>query len=262
MPVPEIGHASRRPRTRDSISARRSVPSARRIAARVGGVWLIVLLLIGGVTGVPAQVLPVAGSTEIYDLIPARDRAVIESERAATRQQEITADGDLTQARVALEQERGLVEIKKKEIDVIKARVDQAKKTKDAAQQADLEGQKKAQEIEQTLLERRVEMRERERDFVEARKKAAQGDGAALDRELDLAIQREQLAALRAEPGGATAEQLAQQESKVRDAQRAVLNAEREAAARRGEAEQKGASLIESRIKVLEAQFAALAVRG
>jgi hypothetical protein len=164
--------------------------------------------------------------------------------------------------RAALEQERGLVGIKKKEIDVIDARVGQAKKAKDDAQRAQLEAQKKAQETEQALLERRVEMREHERDFTEARKKAAEADGAALDRELELVVQRGSLATLRAAAGGATAEQLAQQTQRVRDGERAFLNAAREAAAKRAEAQQKDADLFDSRIKVLEAQFAALTARG
>jgi len=216
---------------------------------------LLALFVLSVAATASAQILPVAGATDLYDLIPARDRAGIESERAAIRQTEAAADADLIQVRAALEQERGLVEIKKKEIGVIKARVDQAKKAKDDAQRAQLEAQKKAQETEQALLERRVEMRERERDFTEARKKAAEADGAALDRELELVVQRESLR-------GATAEQLAQQTQRVRDGERAVLNAAREAAAKRAEAQQKDAALFDSRIKVLEAQFAALAARG
>jgi len=216
----------------------------------------------GSVGPAVAEVLPLLGAQDFYDLVPPRDREVVEEERNLVLQAQAAADLEAAQARGALEQERGLVDIKKKEIDTIKARIDQADKEKNQEEKAAQEQLKKAQEVEQKLLERRVEMRGRERAEAEARKKAAQAEAVLLGLEADLLGLREKVAELRGSEPPAEAQKIAAAELRVREGQRAVLGAALKSAELREEAAEELGELIEARIKVLEAQAVALTVRG
>jgi len=252
----QIDSPCRHRRVDESIAASSSHAATRKLARRALRVVFLAALTLGAFAPASAQVLPFVGATELYDFVPVRDWAVVEAELKAARQGESTADLDSTEARAALELERGLVAIQKQELDVVKARIDQAKKEKNDAQRAEFQAQKKAQELWLELLERRVELREQERDFAEARKEAAHAEGTAAERELQLIQQREQLATLKAKAEGATAFELERQEQRARDAQYEALKAVREAASRRAEADKERGSLVESQIKVFKAQSA------
>ncbi|MBM3286144.1 MAG: hypothetical protein FJY88_02175 [Candidatus Eisenbacteria bacterium] len=92
-------------------------------------------------------------------------------------------------------------------------------------------------------------------------KEAGQSAAAACEKELDLRTRRAALQSLR-DKGTATNAEIMTEEGKSREAERAVLQSQRNAANKREDAAKKLSELLGRRIEVLEAQAALIIVRG
>lgn len=240
--------------------------------SRVAAILLLLALLsTPAAPGPPFEVLPAVSSQDFYLLVPSREIAAIEAELAAAREEGAEADRELARATSAIAQEERNAEIKKREIATIKDRIRAAKKEKNRSERSDWSKQKKIEGTELRLLENRVEMRRAEIAYATARKEAAVMTVAACNLERQ---RLDRLATLRPNLLGPVdpLEEPEQVEVKlaravtldpqIRDLERAVLQARRDAAILEQTAAKRAADLYKRRIEVLESQGSVAAVRS
>ena len=128
---------------------------------RIGPGLSLALILFVPAAPRPAQadVLPILSLQETHLFVLERAEDAIRVQERAARDEESIASREEGDAKSALEREKAQIEIVKKDIEAIKARIDAAKQAKDEGARLEFEKQKKIQEIELKLAEKRKEMR-------------------------------------------------------------------------------------------------------
>jgi hypothetical protein len=147
------------------------------------------------------------------------------------------------------------IEVKKKEIELTKSRIDAAKKQQNAVDADAFESQKKVLELELKLLERRAQLYAAEVELGEAVRDAARARAKANEREMDLALKRQEIAALsRGALSQGTVAQALQLSAQLHDLEKKALEAMRDMAGKEADTAQKEKKIAERRLAILEAQ--------
>jgi hypothetical protein len=133
--------------------------------------------------------------------------------------------------------------IMSEEMGVTKAKRDAAKKSKDKAAFAELDATYKKQERGLKYLEQLRDAARADEDRLQSAQAAAEAQGKALDLELKMARKRAEIGA---NPAGPAV-------TEYKNMLRQMLESQREAANRAGEASDKRKKLVEQRLKQLEA---------
>ncbi len=149
-----------------------------------------------------------------------------------------------------------LVDAHKKDIESLKARLKVAKDQKNETNRLDLERRIKLEESIQKLLERQKEMRDIEKDVAELEKEHANSLIRVFEKELELNQKQLDQAVLKNDPNaGSQLDKLMKGAREIRDQERRVLEAIKDAMEKKEEMSKKSKELFDKRIQVFEARL-------
>lgn len=203
----------------------------------------------------PLTTLSTSNVDTFMVLVPLRADADIRNDLTAARMREASAEVAVRQAKDVQARAKAHIEVKKKEIELTKSRIDAAKKAQNAVDAGAFESQKKVLELELKLLERRSQLYAAEVELGEAVRDAARSRAKACEREMDLALKRQEIAALsRGALSQGTVAQAVQMSAQLNDLEKKTLEAMRDMAGKEADTAQKEKKIAERRLAILEAQ--------
>jgi hypothetical protein len=207
-----------------------------------------------------AGVLPDAAPDSLMTLLPPRAADAVNQELAQAGAMESAGNADLISAQGRLAEAKARVDVCASEIEAIKARIKLAKEQKNSTEQAGLEQQVKAKGLQLDVLKARVEMRNAEVAFADARRLMAQTQSGFLKKELELIGKRGDLLRLGSAPGGtANLDGITRLQIEIRDLERRGIEILKEVAEKEKNAAEDEASVLDKRLKLQEAQLGFIA---
>ena len=214
----------------------------------------LLLALLAGAPGLPAQASKQSGFDSFIMLVPPRDSTTLKKQiRAATEAGSAAEKGRQVAETMRLGAS-SRIEFKKVEISRIKERISLAKKENREADRVGLEAERKAAEREIELLKRREELREAEIVLETKRADMAGLTKQALELELQLAVRR--AGRRRAPVGGAGGASL---DRVIGELEKQTLEAQRAQAAAAIDLSDQEIRVLDRRLEMLDAQQRVLA---
>ena len=204
-------------------------------------------------------VLADAAPDSLLVLIPPRAAEAIQQDLADSEAVESAANANMVSAQGRLGEARVHVDVRKSEIESIKAKVKLAKEQKNETEQANLERQVKAKELQLKVLEARREMRDAEVSLADARRKAAQVQAGYFKKELGTPREAGQPAAMSSVPAGATnLDGLIRIQVEIRDLEQRCIEILKDVALKQRKVAEDEVSLLDKRLKLHELQLGLL----
>ena len=201
-------------------------------------------------------VLADAAADSLLILLPPRAAEAIQQDRADSEALESAANANMVFAQGRLGEVRAHVEVRKSDIESTKSKIKLAKEQKNKTEQADLERQVKAQELQLKVLEARRDMREAEVSLADARRKAGQVQAGFFKQELELLGKRGNLQQMGSVPAGAAnLDGLIRIQGEIRDLEQRCMEILKDVALNHRKVAEAEVSLLDKRLKLHELQL-------
>jgi len=215
---------------------------------------VLALSLIAIHTGASAQELRLVRADDalpVTSAIEGMDEDLVRDRLSAAHELSFQMEAEVDRLRMEIAEAKAAVEVKKSEIDIIETQKDLADDQDRDDEKRALERDKDFEEAVKKVLERTVELRERELGHVEARRETAQAAATVHERELELIGSRDEMS------GRATSrsmEQALRLEREIMSLERELLESLRDRAGKSRQEADRERQVYEAQLRVLDAQ--------